>query len=117
MFEEALRIKVRVYGSNEYLDIAESKNNIGCARVALATPQKALPIYLEALGILKEIVNRFDFLDPDILQYQALTLRNIGHTLFALKKFDFAASCYQEACTVCLSNAVCFLDILFSHSH
>ena len=100
MFEEALRIKVRVYGLNEYLDIAESLNNIGCARVALSTPLKALSVYMEALRILKEIVNRVDFLDPDLLRYQAMTLRNIGHTFFVLRKFDDAASSYQEACTV-----------------
>lgn len=100
LFEEALRIKCRVYGLNENLDIAESMNNIGCTRVALASPLKALPIYLEALRILKEVLQRVDILDPDVLLFQAMTLKNIGHTLFALKRFESSASYYQEACTV-----------------
>jgi tetratricopeptide (TPR) repeat protein len=100
MFEEALRIKVRVYGLCECLDLAVSLNNMGCARIALASPSKALSVYREAFRILKELMNRVDYLDPDLLRYQAMTLRNIGHCMFTLKRFDEAASYYQEACTV-----------------
>ena len=100
MFEEALRFKVRVYGVNNHVEMVESLNNLGCVQMSLSTPLKALPVFMEASRMLKEIINHVDFLDPDLLRYQAMTLRNIGHVLFMLKRFDAAASHYQEACTV-----------------